>query len=126
MFLISVLLHLIDDFVLQIACFNKLKQKQWWIKECKKENINFTPYKNDYKVALFLHGLEWSIMISLPIIIMGNCNDILLSIIVVVNAIIHAIIDHVKANLFKINLVIDQALHFLQIAFLYLTVGYFN
>lgn len=126
MFLISVLLHLIDDFVLQIACFSKLKQKQWWIRECEKENINFLPYKNDYKVALFLHGLEWSIMISLPIIMIGNCNDILLGIIVFINAIIHAIIDHIKANLFKINLIIDQSLHFIQIVFLYAVINFIN
>lgn len=33
MFFLSVLFHLIDDFVLQVSCLNKLKQKQWWINE---------------------------------------------------------------------------------------------
>lgn len=122
MFFLSVLFHLIDDFVLQVSCLNKLKQKQWWINECKKENVNYSLYKDDYKAALFLHGLEWSIMISLPIIIVGGYNFIWLSIIIFINALIHAIIDNKKANQLKINLITDQVLHFFQIILLYMLI----
>lgn len=122
MFFLSVLFHLIDDFVLQVSCLNKLKQKQWWINECKKENVDYSLYKDDYKAALFLHGLEWSIMISLPIIIVGGYNFIWLSIIIFINALIHAIIDNKKANQLKINLITDQVLHFFQIILLYMLI----
>ena len=122
MFFLSVLFHLIDDFVLQVSCLNKLKQKQWWINECKKENVDYSLYKDDYKAALFLHGLEWSIMISLPIIIVGGYNFIWLSIIIFINAIIHEIIDNKKANQLKINLITDQVLHFFQIILLYMLI----
>lgn len=126
MFLLSVLFHLIDDFVLQMGCLNKLKQKQWWIKECEKENVDYRFYEDDYLVALFLHGLEWSIMISLPFIYLiwigewNNNNTIV--IMIIINAFIHAIIDHLKANLFKINLLTDQLFHIFQILLLYFIV----
>ncbi len=127
MIFLSILLHLIDDFVLQLSCLNKLKQKQWWINECEKEGIDYSLYRNDYKMALFLHGLEWSIMISLPIIFMyeydNNYNNIILGIIIVINAIIHAIIDDKKANQLEINLIMDQILHIIQIIFLYLVIA---
>lgn len=122
MIFLSILLHLIDDFVLQLSCLNKLKQKQWWINECKKEGIDYSPYRNDYKMALFLHGLEWSIMISLPIIFMYEYDNIILGIMIVINAIIHAIIDDKKANQLEINLIMDQILHIIQIIFLYLVI----
>lgn len=119
MFLISILLHLIDDFYLQLASFSNLKQKQWWINECKKHNVDYDFYKDDYLMALFLHGLEWSIMISLPFILSNGFNSTILAFCVMTNAFIHAIIDHLKANLFKINLLIDQTLHVGQILLLY-------
>lgn len=69
-------------------------------------------------MALFLHGLEWSIMISLPIIFMYGYNSIILGIIIVINA----IIDDKKANQLEINLITDQILHIIQIIFLYLVI----
>lgn len=89
---------------------------------CKKENVDYSLYKDDYKAALFLHGFEWSIMISLPIIFMYGYNSIILGIIIVINAIIHAIIDDKKANQLEINLITDQILHIIQIIFLYLVI----
>ena len=124
MFLISVLLHIIDDFVLQMACLNKLKQKQWWIKECKKENINFEKYQHDYLICLLLHGYEWSIMISLPFMFL-DYSSTTLTFMITINALIHSGIDHLKANLLKIDLLTDQFLHIIQILLLYFVMNNF-
>ena len=120
LFYISLLLHIIDDFVLQPICLNRLKQKNWWINECEKNDIDFTQYQDDYKCALFIHGLSWSIMVSLPLIFYPARNGgLFLSIAIICNAIIHAVVDNLKANEYKISLVKDQAIHLVQIIALY-------
>lgn len=59
-----VLLHIIDDFVLQPVCLGKLKQEAYWENDkLGKKRL----YRNDYKAALFIHGLPWSIMVHLPL-----------------------------------------------------------
>lgn len=111
-----ILLHIIDDFVLQPICLSKLKCKDIWI-EANKQYDNL--YENDYKMALFIHGLSWSIMIHIPCIVYLlhiNVNPsafIFLSIFI--HGGIHSIIDNLKANKRKINLITDQSLHFIQI-----------
>ena len=70
----------------------------------------------DYITALLIHGLSWSIMIHVPLMFLGGIRDdffLLLS--VLLNTVIHAIIDNLKANKLKINLDVDQCLHGLQI-----------
>ena len=114
--LLMFLFDIIDDFVLQPICLSKLKQKRYWIEECKKYNLNISKYDTDYITALLIHGLSWSIMIHVPLMFLGGIRDdffLLLS--VLFNAVIHAIIDDLKANKLKINLDVDQCLHGLQI-----------
>jgi hypothetical protein len=114
--LLMFLFDIIDDFVLQPICLSKLKQKRYWIEECKKYNLNISKYDTDYITALLIHGLSWSIMIHVPLMFLGGIRDdffLLLS--VLFNAVIHAIIDNLKANKLKINLDVDQCLHGLQI-----------
>ena len=67
-FLIMILLHIIDDFVLQPICLSKLKQKSFWETYVKDDE----KYKFDYKVALVIHALSWSIMIHLPLMAIGK------------------------------------------------------
>ena len=107
---LMILCHIIDDFVLQPVCLSNLKQKSWWGEHC-----NGKQYRNDYKMALFIHSLSWSIMIHLPIILLYICNSWVLSFSILINMIIHYIVDDLKANKYKINLVIDQIIHFIQI-----------
>ena len=110
------LFDIIDDFVLQPVCLSKLKQKRYWIEECKKNNLDISKYDKDYITALLMHGLSWSIMIHIPLMFLCGINDdlyLLLS--VLFNAHIHSFIDDLKANKLKINLDIDQCLHGLQI-----------
>ena len=109
-FLIMILLHIIDDFVLQPICLSKLKQKSFWETYVKDDE----KYKFDYKVALVIHALSWSIMIHLPLMVIGVSEyGILLS--VILNTIIHAWIDDEKANKLNITLFEDQFIHLIQI-----------
>lgn len=105
-----ILLHIIDDFVLQPICLSKLKQKSFWETYVKDDE----KYKFDYKVALVIHALSWSIMIHLPLMAIGVSEyGILLS--VILNTIMHAWIDDEKANKLSITLFEDQIMHLGQI-----------
>ena len=104
--------HIIDDYYLQ-GWLASAKTKNWW-----KKNAPDKLYSKDYIMALFCHSLSWSIMIFLPILIYSLYNQIDLNwfyLVLPINLIIHAIIDDLKANKFKINLIIDQSIHFIQI-----------
>ena len=110
------LCHIIDDFVLQPVKLSLLKQK------CNYKNISKL-YKYDYLMAMFIHCLSWSIMIHIPILCMGVDTTILFCSIIV-NLIIHFIVDHLKCNTHKINLIIDQTIHFIQIIVTFLIFKY--
>lgn len=110
--LFMILLHIIDDFVLQPISLSNLKQKKWW----KKQESYSDKYKDDYKVALAIHSISWSIMIHIPLVIMfPSLGQLALFISFIVNAVIHYYIDDLKANKLKINLFEDQMVHFWQI-----------
>ena len=109
-FLIMILLHIIDDFVLQPICLSKLKQKSFWEPYVKDDE----KYKFDYKVALVIHAISWAIMIHLPLMVIGAGEySILLS--VILNTIMHAWIDDEKANKLNITLFEDQIIHLIQV-----------
>ena len=107
LFIMMVLLHLVDDFWLQPTLLSKLKQKTFWSGYEKK-------YANDWVAGLICHGVEWSAMILLPLIFAG-ANDLFLCLAFLFNAVIHCVVDHVKCNALKINLITDQLIHFGQI-----------
>lgn len=106
--------HLIDDFVLQDK-FTYLKQKSWWVKTCNDEGLSLDKYGKDYMMALFEHSLEWSIAIMLSVIFLCNTTGWVLLVCVIVNTIIHYIVDNAKANQLRLNLIQDQLIHFIQI-----------
>lgn len=104
--------HIVDDYYLQ-GWLASAKQKKWWEK-----NTSDKLYKFDYIMALFCHTLSWSIMIFLPILVYSLINNIDLNwfyLAIPINLTIHAIVDDLKANKFKINLIVDQSIHFIQI-----------
>ena len=110
--LFMILFHIIDDFVLQPISLSNIKQKKWW----KKQEGYSDKYKDDYKVALAIHSISWSIMIHIPlVIIFPSLGQLALLISFIVNAVIHYFIDDLKANKLKINLFEDQMVHFCQI-----------
>lgn len=103
--------HVLDDFWMQPVLLGRLKTKSWW-----KENAPDPSYKYDYIPCLIAHAWSWSFMIHLPIAIYMGFNvgnAFLLS--VVINAAIHAVVDNLKANHGRINLIMDQSIHLLQI-----------
>lgn len=102
--------HIVDDYYLQ-GWLASAKQKEWWIK-----NSPNPLYKYDYLMALFMHSFSWtcSIMLAPTIYILfagGNWHLVLF----IINIIIHMVVDDLKANQKKINLIVDQSIHLLQI-----------
>lgn len=106
-------LHIVDDYYLQ-GILAKMKQKKWWV-----ENIeNFNKYKHDYIIALVEHAYSWSFMIHIPWVIYSllyNKTQIIVIVSIIINTIIHCIVDNEKANKFTLNLVQDQLMHIGQI-----------
>lgn len=113
---LALFLHIVDDYYLQ-GILASMKQMSWW-----KENAPGKQYKNDYIMALAMHGFRWTFMVMLPIAAyMGFSPCVQFYILFFGNWIIHAIADHMKANEHLINLVQDQTIHIIQII---LTAGY--
>lgn len=105
---VMIFAHIVDDYYLQ-GILASLKQKTWW-----ENQKSYKPmYKYDYIVALIMHAFSWSFMISLPILYLGFTKWIAVAIIL--NTIIHGIVDDLKANKHKINLIVDQSIHIVQI-----------
>ena len=105
--------HILDDFCFQ-GWLASAKQKEWWEK-----NAPEPLYRFDYICALIMHSVSWSFVITVPLKVYSTAmhfgNGWILAIMFLVNSAIHAIIDDLKANKKKINLVIDQSLHIIQI-----------
>lgn len=92
-----------------------MKQKSWWVEQCKNYGFNFAKYKYDYVCSLICHALYWTLITFAPIIFFSDLSDIGIAAVVFCNMAIHALIDHIKANKFCINLIVDQLLHLAQI-----------
>ena len=102
--------HIIDDYYLQ-GLLAQMKQKAWWDKQT--EN---SLYKNDYKMALTIHSISWAFMIMLPLAakLQFDCGLVYVYLLLG-NATVHGIVDDLKANKLKINLVQDQMIHIIQV-----------
>lgn len=108
--LLMVFAHIIDDYYLQ-GILASMKQKKWWETREWFKSL----YKNDYRMALLMHSMSWSIMILIPGMIFYNLSGTLLGILFIFNTIFHYYIDDLKANKGKINLIVDQTIHLAQI-----------
>lgn len=110
LFVLMIFLHIVDDYYLQ-GWLASAKQKKYW-----EDNAPEPMYQHDYVWALIMHSFSWSFMVMLPIALNNGFvfgfTDVLL---LVVNLIIHAFVDDLKANKRKINLWTDQTVHILQI-----------
>ena len=104
---LMLLVHLVADYTLQ-GWLADGKQKSWWDKICGGKVLE--KYRFDYIAALVCHALYWSIFICAPFY---ASTWFLLAI--VLNTVVHAIVDDLKANRHKINLIQDQLLHLVQI-----------
>ena len=119
---IMLFMHTIADFVLQIPCLSDLKQiKKWneFTNDMFGKNVEETMYRNDYAVALLMHSFMWAFMVFVSLLLIGQ-NYWLLILIIVVNSIIHLLIDNIKANFYLISLCKDQGWHINQILISYI------
>lgn len=108
---LMVFCHIADDYYLQ-SILASMKQRSWW-----EANYPQQLYKYDYIMALAMHAMSWSFMTMLPVAAyMGLKPTNIFFVMLVVNSIIHAIVDDLKANRHKINLIVDQSIHMVQIA----------
>lgn len=107
-FLSMIFLHVLNDFGLQ-GILAEMKCKSFW-----EDKGSF--YKQDWITALIMHAFSWTFMIMLPIAIYKYSLQISFEFcaIFIANLIIHAFIDHLKANCKYINLVGDQFIHVMQ------------
>jgi hypothetical protein len=102
--------HIVDDYYLQ-GILASMKQRSWW-----EENYPENLYKYDYIMALSVHSISWAFMVMLPVAAyMGFRPTNFFFVMLVVNSVIHAIVDDLKANKHKINLITDQSIHLVQI-----------
>lgn len=110
--ILMIFCHIIADYNLQ-GWLASAKQKEWWEK-----NAPDKMYKNDYKMALFVHSFAWSFMVQLPVVIYALYMDKFFWIqfyLFVWNVVMHYVVDNQKANKKEINLVKDQLWHMWQI-----------
>ena len=107
-----IFLHVLDDFCLQASCLVNLKQKKWWMAHPDYQK----KYQYDYLVGLAMHSFSWTFMIMLPILLQHqNIVTIPMLCFYIFNTVVHFVTDDFKANQLKINLVVDQTIHVLQI-----------
>lgn len=104
---VMILGHLVSDYTLQ-GWLADGKQKSWWDKAFGGKTP--TKYRFDFVAALLCHALYWSIFICAPFY-----ASRFFIVAILVNAVVHAVIDDLKANRQKINLIVDQCLHLVQI-----------
>lgn len=110
--LVMIFLHIIDDYKLQAGVLNCLKQRKWWEDQPEYNNL----YKYDYIIGLVMHSFSWTFMITLPIMYLLSFKIGFAFILLFIwNMIIHAVVDHLKANVGIINLIVDQTCHIMQI-----------
>ena len=110
-----IFLHIVDDYYLQ-GILASMKQKEWWHKTAPEKM-----YRYDYIVALIMHGFSWAFMIMLPIAISMEFQcPIGFIFAFLVNFIVHAMVDNMKANERRINLICDQSIHIAQIILTFL------
>ena len=108
-------LHIYDDYYAQ-GILASMKQREWWEKQYTGSIANKDKQRELYGRAE--HAFSWAFITHLPYLIMVVINPALVPlyiISVIVNTVIHAIVDNTKANKKKINLITDQSIHFGQI-----------
>ena len=106
--------HIIDDFKMQ-GILASMKQRNWW-----KENASDKMYRKDYLMALIEHAFSWTCAIHIPVLIYCLATDsyknpVIYVVVFLFDWFLHALIDDAKANKYRINLIQDQILHFIQI-----------
>ncbi len=118
--LLMILGHVLADFTLQ-GWLASAKSKVYWkgvMEDIKPERRE--KYRNNWIPALVCHSLFWAIVTILPLYESAWWPHL-----VIVNATLHAFIDHAKANCENVSLTLsqDQLLHLVQIVASYFLAG---
>lgn len=118
--------HCLYDFHIQ-GILAQMKQKDWWYDQFAKVSQKqperevseiVRTYGNDFGVALFIHGFEWAVFVTIPLFTYAWLHGLAYTIILLmipVNAVLHAVIDDMKCNKMELNLAQDQLCHMCQI-----------
>ncbi|WP_368273419.1 hypothetical protein [Enterocloster bolteae] len=107
--------HIVDDYYLQ-GWLASAKQKSWW-----EQNAPEKLYKYDYIAALLMHSFSWTFMVMLiPTVYVILFGGTWYPLLFVGNVLVHMIVDDLKANKKRINLIQDQSIHMLQIIWTWL------
>ena len=61
-----------------------------------------------------MHSISWAIMILFPFVFFMDVDELLLLKLFLINTGVHAFVDDLKANRYKINLWTDQFIHLWQ------------
>lgn len=111
LFISMLFFHVIDGYCLQ-GILASMKQRSWW-----EQNAPDKMYRHDYIAALITHAFSWAFMIMIPVCwaYVDDVSPLAYTLVIVANTLIHASVDHLKANMHKINLVQDQLIHVGQI-----------
>lgn len=106
--------HLIVEFVFQPLCLGKYKEKDWWKTQYENGEVPDL-YKYDYMMGLLQHSITWSCFQVLPWLLLSDTGHKLTLAFFIFNMVGHYLIDDLKANKKKINLVEEQSLNLIQI-----------
>lgn len=107
--------HIVDDYYLQ-GWLASAKQKSWGV-----QNAPDKLYKYDYIAALFMQSFSWTFMVMLvPTVYVILFGGTWYPLLFIGNFLIHMLVDDLKANKKRINLVQDQSIHMLQIIWTWL------
>ena len=133
LFLLMLLAHIVEDFHLQ-GKMADMKQKQWWHNQIfanvrgitdadardRELKEGLRKYGYDYIPVLILHGFEWAICVSIPVMFYTGfelSSDYIFMLVLM--ALVHSAVDHLKCNKLRINLVQDQIVHIAQVIVLW-------
>ena len=112
LFFTMVFMHIVADYNLQGILAN-MKCRAWW-----EEHHPEKMYKEDYAVALLIHGFAWSFCIMLPLAVYSGFHvGHGFAYALIINTLIHGYVDSLKANHHLLSLTDDQLIHIAQIAF---------
>lgn len=112
--ILMLLAHIFADFHLQ-GILAEMKQEQWWKRQ---EGYN-SKNKYDYLAALVIHSAEWTLWMMIPLFLLPHLDLGIFLLLAALNTVVHSLTDNSKANYRDINLVQDQVIHLMQIAFTY-------
>ncbi len=109
--ILMIFLHVIEDFHLQ-GILASMKQIKWWEQQLDSEYLS--RYAYDWVLALIVHSFEWAFIIMVPIFLVHGFN-LLMLMVIILNIGVHFVVDHFKCNRLRINLIVDQSIHIVQI-----------